>query len=273
MTNKFDIAVLLPTRGRTDKLSRSVISLVNRATSLDKIQMFFALDNDDAIGTNHFINEIQPYLDEKGIDYTALTFDTLGYEGLNRYYNELAKHASADWLFVWNDDAIMETSAWDKIITKYTGQFKLLKIHTHQEHPYSIFPIVPVKWFELLGYFSRHQMIDAELSQNAYLLDLIEIVEIYAVHDRPDIAGGEEDATDKARYRFEGNPNDPRDFHNPALFNQRVADCATIANHMKSIGMDTTWWEESASGERKDPWEKMHANDVNHQMMRARVAQ
>jgi hypothetical protein len=272
MTNKYQIAVLLPTRGRTTKLSRSVISLVNRAVNLPKIQFLFALDNDDEIGLDHFTNEIQPYLDEKNVNYTAMSFDTLGYDGLNVYYNTLAESADADWLFIWNDDAIMETSGWDRVISKYTGQFKILKIHTHNEHPYSIFPIVPADWYKLTGYFSRHQMIDAELSQIAYMLDVIEIVNIYAVHDRPDIAGGDEDATDKARYRFEGNPADPRDFHNPDMTRHRMIDADKLSAHMKSLGLDTTWWEESKVGKR-NPWEKMQANDVNKQMVTVQARQ
>ena len=140
---QFSIAVLLPTRGRTDALKRSVISIINRVVKPKEVQLLLAFDNDDEIGTNYFIEEIQPWLDSKGIDYTALTFDSMGYEGLNRYYNAMAEHADADWLFVWNDDAIMETSSWDNVVRKYDGQIKILKVHTHGEHPYSIFPIVP----------------------------------------------------------------------------------------------------------------------------------
>ena len=32
----------------------------------------------------------------------AMSFDTLGYDGLNVYYNTLAESADADWLFIWN---------------------------------------------------------------------------------------------------------------------------------------------------------------------------
>ena len=77
----------------------------------------------------------------------------------------------------------------------FCGEFKLLKIHVHREHPYSIFPIVPREWYELFGFFSRHQMIDAELSQIAYMLDIMKIVEIYVTHDRHDLTGNNNDLT------------------------------------------------------------------------------
>jgi hypothetical protein len=72
-----------------------------------------------------------------------MTFKPMGYGRLNEYINELAKNSSADWLFFWNDDAVMETQGWDEKITEHTGEFKLLAVHTHHDHPYSIFPIVP----------------------------------------------------------------------------------------------------------------------------------
>lgn len=270
MTNEYRIAVLLPTRGRTDALERSVKSIVNRAVDPDSIQLLLAFDEDDTVGTEFFVKELQPWLYEKGIAYSAKLFKSLGYEGLNVYYNSLAQEASADWFFIWNDDSMMETSGWDRIIKKYDGQFKILKIHTHNEHPYSIFPIVPKAWFDVTGYFSRHQMIDAELSQVAYLLDLIEIVDIHATHDRADLTGNNKDETDAKRIRYEGNPQHPLDFHNPTFGSQRLADAERLALYMKSKDIDTSWWESVKLG-KQDPWVKLRANDINKQMFQYKM--
>ena len=68
---QFSIAVLLPTRGRTDALKRSVISIINRVVKPKEVQIILGFDNDDKIGTNYFVEEVQPWLDEKGVDYTA----------------------------------------------------------------------------------------------------------------------------------------------------------------------------------------------------------
>ena len=261
---QFSIAVLLPTRGRTDALKRSVISIINRVVKPKEVQLLLAFDNDDEIGTNYFIDEIQPWLDQKGVDYTALTFDSMGYEGLNRYYNAMAEQADADWLFVWNDDAIMESAGWDNVVRKYDGQLKILKVHTHDEHPYSIFPIVPAVWFEKIGYLSRHQMIDAELSQLAYMLDLIEIVDIYVTHDRADLTGNNKDETDAKRVRYEGNPNHPLDFHHVSVIQQRLRDTESISQLMKSMNLDISYWEGVQKG-TVDPWKKMKDNDPNGQ--------
>lgn len=265
MNNKYSIAILLPTRSRTTALTDSVTSIVNCAADCSSIQILFGFDNDDVVGLKHFEDVIQPFLDERAVAYEAQAFDSMGYAGLNRYYNHMAKNADADWFFIWNDDAIMETQAWDNVIRSYNGQFKLLKVHTHNEHPYSIFPIVPQAWYRLFEHFSRHQMIDAELSQMAYCLDLMEIVNIDVVHNQVELTN---DATDplKPKVRFEGNPGNPWDFHNPAVTQQRYTDCLTVVEYMRSQALDTTWWDRVKVGEQ-DPWVKLRANDVNKQMV------
>ena len=262
----YKVAVMLPTRGRTTALKLSIISLFNRVLNVDDVQLLLGFDNDDEVGLKYFSTDIQPWMQTKGIHYSVMTFDPLGYINLNAYYNGLAEEADADWLFVWNDDALMETTGWEKIITESTGEFKLLKVHVHREHPYSIFPIVPRAWYELFGFFSRHQMIDAELSQMAYMLDLMKIIEIYVTHDRHDLTGNNNDLTFKNKKCLEGNPNDPRDFHHVGYGTARMVDSDKIATYMKENGIDTSFWENVKTG-KQDPWEKLKKNDINKQMV------
>jgi hypothetical protein len=264
MANQYSIAVLLPTRARTKALTDSVTSIVSRAKDISRVQILFGIDTDDEVGLAHFENVIQPFLDDHNVTYEAQAFESMGYAGLNRYYNHLAKSTSADWLFVWNDDAVMETQGWDSVIEQYTGQFKLLKVHTHNDHPYSIFPIMPRAWYDLMNHLSRHQMIDAELSQLAFLLDIMQVIEVDVIHNQVELT---KDATDplKPKVRFEGNPANPHDFHNPQTSARRYQDCDTIAEYMRSIDLDTSWWEGVKSG-KSYPWEKLIALDINKQM-------
>lgn len=264
MKNEYSIAVLLPTRSRTDALTTSVTSIVDLADNISHLQLIFGFDDDDEIGLNHFETVIQPFLDKRGVCYEAQSFKSMGYAGLNRYYNHLAKSTSADWLFVWNDDAVMETQGWDSVIEQYTGEFKLLKVHTHNDHPYSIFPIMPRAWYDLMNHLSRHQMIDAELSQLAFLLDIMQVIEVNVTHNQVELT---KDATDplKPKVRFEGDPTNPIDFHHPQTSAQRYQDCDAIAEYMRKIGLDTTWWESVKAG-KNYAWEKLIALDVNKQM-------
>jgi hypothetical protein len=268
--NEYKIAVLLPTRGRTTALKLSIISIFNRVLELETVQLLLGFDKDDEIGLGYFSREIQPWLEDKGIHYSVMIFEPMGYNGLNRYYNGLAAQADADWLFVWNDDALMETTGWDKIVTKHTGEFKLLKIHVHREHPYSIFPIYPKEWYDLFGFVTRHQMTDAELSQIAYMLDIMEIVDIYATHDRHDLTGNNNDHTYQKRDLLEGNPNNPLDFHHSSYGNGRLMDAEFISKHLATKGVDLTFWQNVKLG-KQDPWEKLRANDINKQMVQTQV--
>jgi hypothetical protein len=261
--SKHDIAVLLPTHKRTDGLSQSIFSLLDRAKDLDSIEFLFGIDNNDDIGKNHFIDVIQPRLDEIGANYTAVEFAPLGYAGLNKYFDTLAGYADADWFFCWSDDAIMETDHWDQHI-RSCKEFQLLKVHAHNEHPYSIFPIIPRAWRQVLGKLSKHQLIDAEVSHLAYLLDIMKIIPVWVTHDRPDLTGREADETAKQKRYFEGNPSDPRDFHHQTFVQGRQTDLNQLVNYMKSQQLDLTYYNNIQYG-IQDPWQRMRENDPNKQ--------
>ena len=267
MTPEYDIAILLPTRGRDGMLERSVKSVVELADDPSRIQIMFGFDDDDAVGTEYFQDTIQPWLDDKDISYTAMSFRPLGYIRLNEYVNELARQSDARWLVFWNDDAVMETQGWDTEIMKWDGQFKLLAFLTHNLHPYSIFPIVPREWLDLLGYLSPHQISDAWLSQQAYMLNLLERIPVQVLHDRHDLTGNNNDDTFNNRPMLEGNPRDPRDFHHPSQTSRRQEDCAKIAQYLETKrGVSMKFFADVFRG-TQDPWEKLKANDVNKQMV------
>lgn len=263
---KFDVSILLPTRGRAESLERSVKSLFDLSSNPSKIQIMLGFDNDDAVGVSHFKEELQPWLDKNKIAYTAMSFTPMGYIRLNEYVNALAKASDANWLVFWNDDAVMETKDWDKEIVQYTGQFKLLAFHTHNDHPYSIFPIVPNKWLEILGYLSPHQISDAWLSQQAYMLDIWQRIEVDVLHDRHDLTGNNNDSTFQNRPMLEGNPQNPIDFHSVKQIDLRHNDCVKLAAYMKTQGLSTEFFENIFKG-TQDPWEKLAKNDVNKQMV------
>lgn len=261
-TRSHDICVLLPTRGRTQALYTSITSLTQTARNPQRLQFLVGFDSDDTVGKSYFQDHMISLLDSQGIAYTALEFEPMGYVNLEKYYNGLARHSDSDWLFVWNDDAIMETPNWDQVILSYSGQFRLLRVRTHLQHPYSIFPIWPRAWYDLFGHVSRHQMVDAEISQMAYCLDLMTNIDVEVTHDRADLTGNNNDATQRAKVSLEGNPQDPRDFHNRAVSVQRYRDCQILADYLESQGHDISHWNEVKSNQR-NPWEKLRANDPN----------
>jgi hypothetical protein len=263
----YNIAILLPSRGRTQSLERSIRSLVDLAERPDQLQLMFGFDDDDEIGPKFFQEVVEPYLNEKNVSYTAMVFEPMGYIRLNEYVNELARNSSSRWLVFWNDDAVMETANWDRYIMEWEGKFRLLAFHTHRDHPYSIFPIVPRQWLDLLGYLSPHQISDAWLSQQAYMLDIWERIPVQVKHDRYDLTGNNNDDTFRNRPMLEGKPNDPNDFHSRQQMEKRHIDCFKIAKYLhEELGYDTSFFQNIFKG-TQDPWEKLVKNDVNKQMM------
>ncbi len=59
-THEFGIAVLLPTRGRSDALERSVKSLFELADNPNRIQLMLGFDEDDVEGLAAFEELLLP---------------------------------------------------------------------------------------------------------------------------------------------------------------------------------------------------------------------
>ena len=151
------ISILLPTRGRTEVLKTSIMTLLDNVKEPSDIEIILGLDEDDNASIDYVKEHLGPILQEKGVETKANIFKPLGYNNLHQYVNTLGGNASGDWLFFWNDDCLMQTKHWDEVIDSYTGQFKLLAPKdNHNGHPYAILPIVPKDWFILMGHLSQN---------------------------------------------------------------------------------------------------------------------
>jgi len=161
------VSVILPTRGRVEKLKESLESLYSNG---EDFELLVGADNDDMDTVNFLIKN---YPDTK-----ILLIKRLGYLGLHYFVNNLSKIASGEWLFLWNDDCIMKTKDWDKIINKQTG-FKVFCPRSNQfdyrPTESNLFPIIPRRWIEILGHFSlspqndsyvQHVALDAGIQQD-----------------------------------------------------------------------------------------------------------
>lgn len=253
------ISILLPTRGRKEMLKRSVESLVLTASNPGRLELLLGLDSDDVDVTEYIKTEIAPFLQQHKVECRAQIFKPLGYTQLHTYVNTLAGASTGEWLFFWNDDAIMDSTGWDDEICKRNGEFKLLApTDNHNGHPYAIFPIVPRDWYMLMGHLSQNAQNDAWLSHIAYMLDIFERTSIMVTHDRADLTGNNDDATFQARKYMEGNPTDPEDFGHPAMQQARVASAYKIAWFLEKMGKPSAWWADVVAN-KQNPFEKMVA--------------
>jgi hypothetical protein len=69
---------------------------------------------------------------------------------------------------------------------------------------------------------------------------------------------------------LEGNPSNPKDFHNIGWIQLRMKETEKLSEYMKSQGLDITWWENIKAG-KQDPWAKLAANDVNGHMQQFKL--
>jgi len=265
--NPIDISILLPTRGRPKPLEQCLRTLLDRAKDSSRIEVMLAFDNDDTENIAHFVNVIQPYLDDLGVEYSAIQFERLGYMRLNEYLNELAQHSQGSWLFFWNDDAVMKTQDWDQVIRDNAQEFYLLRAETNHEHPYAIFPILPKKWVDITGHLSPHQINDAWTSQVAWMLDIVKTIPVMIHHERYDLTGENLDETFKERIMLENMPgNDTRDFNHISWRKRRIEETEKIADYLDSIGRDTTWFRDSMTGKNPDIWARMVLQDPHKRL-------
>ena len=263
-----DISILLPTRGRTEMLRRCLLSLADLADDATCIEMLLAFDNDDMASYQWFEQHVVPELNQRGINYTAMGFERLGYIRLNEYLNHLASRSQGHWLFFWGDDAIMESQGWDSRI-KEVEDFRVLRIPAHNLHPYAIWPIVPRRWYEICGYISDHQLTDSWVSQIGYMMDIMQNIDVRATHDRFDLTGNNKDETYHNRPMLEGNPSDPRDFNHVTWRTRRYQDADLLSKIMVQHEQSVDWWQR-VKANQQDPWEKMCSaeQDPNGQVAR-----
>jgi hypothetical protein len=257
---KYEISVILPTRGRREALKASIMSLIDTAHDITKVELLLGVDEDDRETQEWCQENIYPEIETQGLNALVLEFQPMGYIRLHEYVNFLAKYAQSRWLMFWNDDARMIGQDWDAKIQEHNGHFRCLRMPTHRCHPYAIFPIVPREWYFLFDRLSAHQLSDAYISQVSYIAGIMQNIDVEVLHDRFDLTGNNKDETYKNRPMLEGNPADPRDFNHETFRRQRLEDANKIAWYLRATGQDTAWFEKVASGEQ-DPWGYMLSDE------------
>lgn len=254
------ISILLPTRKRKTSLEASIKSLVENAALSTRLELIIGIDEDDAETVDWLKTTGADYFKEKNIECRASIFKKLGFGSIHAYNNSLASNANGQWLFLWQDDALMQTKDWDLVVDQYNNQFKLLAPNdNHNGNPNAIFPIIPRDWYTLLEHVSVHPHTDAWLSHIAYMLDIFERVEINVVHDRADITGNNNDETYRSRISYEGDPDTVGDFGHADMLQTRVRSAYRLAWFLDRIGQKSEWWEKVQKGEQ-DPFEKFKAS-------------
>lgn len=152
-----EISVLLPTRGRFERLSRAMGSLFDLAADAGRIEFLLRTDVD------------QPSVASLGLavpPHTEIRGERWGYGRMHDYYEQLARaaHPEARLLFVWNDDTEMLTPKWDELLLTVTEpRVQFIRRDVCQTAD-DTFPVVDRRIHNAVGRLSGHCYVDTWLS-------------------------------------------------------------------------------------------------------------
>ena len=104
------VSVLLPTRGRVPGLLAAIDSL-HSLSKFKSVEYLLKIDEDDkkTIATYESLKKIIPV-------QAIISPQGRGYRDFHLWINELCELASGDWLYMFNDDALMLCQDWDLML-------------------------------------------------------------------------------------------------------------------------------------------------------------
>ena len=216
--NKPKISIILPTRKRTELLIKSISSLLTTASDTANLEILIAYDTDDDESKQFFAEIWSDFIAQSSATTRVFETERFGYLNLNKYVNFLGEQASGDWIMFWNDDALMLTENWDKLVLEHTGWFGLIRIPcVNMNHPFALFPIIPRSWIDLFGTISPVAHSDWWIYHVANNANRLRNIEALVYHDRADVTGNNNDETYNERsYDADGkDPNNPNDYSHP----------------------------------------------------------
>lgn len=155
---------LVPSRGRHKRLAPLIANLIRTTSDKDKVRVLFRFDNDDRDSINTFrqLEELSQAIPIKAFRGQR----GRGYYDLHKFYNELGEISNADWLVLWNDNVMMSTRHWDKLIrSRYNPAFACIVAGycrpPHSDYP--AFPFISRAAYKALGHISLYPLCDSYL--------------------------------------------------------------------------------------------------------------
>lgn len=146
-------SILVPTRGRVPYLKRSLESLAENIDQKTRAEIIVRCDDDDV--------ETKRFLESNSNLWSMMVHGPRGggYADLHLMYDDMCRMSRGQFLFMWNDDAMMQTKGWDLEIAKHVSNddFPLYldtKVYNGAEFQHYVLPIVHRSYWQILGRFS-----------------------------------------------------------------------------------------------------------------------
>jgi len=177
------VSVLLPSRRREALLRESVASLAATAAHPEQVEVLIAADPDDP-ATQGFTIAAPPTV-------RVLTAPQRWGRGwVHEYYNWLALQATGHWLLIFNDDAVMETPGWDKILCEQEPGIVVVGSN-HGDH---MFVAAPAAWVQAAGHMSPTPDLDNFLFEVGQRAGRLQRPELRVFHSPYYLTGANNDA-------------------------------------------------------------------------------
>jgi hypothetical protein len=190
------ISVLLATRRREKSCTRSILTLAEKCSNIENIEVIFGFDNDDKDTSTKIIRNISEKFPKLTLKHQY--FNRKGYSGLNEYLDELLKLSDkeSDLIFYFADDYEIETQGWDDKLIKFHhdnifGAYFFNARHRRNNSVSSslsyIMWALPKKWLELTERLSFVNNTDSYVEYVARTANCLHVMDdIVAYHDRDD---------------------------------------------------------------------------------------
>jgi glycosyltransferase involved in cell wall biosynthesis len=159
------VSVFLPSRKRPQDLDKTLKSLINLSDkSLDNFEIVIKVDFDD--------KETLDYISQWGNEHENITFiinsRLKGWYNLVDFNEDLIRVARGKYVFGFNDDCLMLTQDWNKILEQYLTDFSIyytkiewdVDLNGYYHNFRYAFPIFPKKLVEIWGFLCPHNNID-----------------------------------------------------------------------------------------------------------------
>lgn len=128
MTNNFSpnkISIQIPTRNRSHHMINVINNLIDKVSDIKNIEILLRMDDDDMSSveilkntfSEHIGNLIKILIGNRGG----------GYYDLPKFHYELSEISTGEWLFLYNDDVIMDTQNFDLYIIEHHNKKIILQ--------------------------------------------------------------------------------------------------------------------------------------------------
>ena len=182
------VSFLIPSRNRVELLKKSITSIVDTYEFTVDFDIMIRMDFDQADQCDQIIDWVHrnSYQDFVKVFCGYRYY----YENIHKYFNELSPMSDKKWLWMWNDETLMQSQGWDKIIRPHLNKFQLIFPQNN-----SCFHLCPQKLTQLIGCYAPTTSCDSWQGKLATDLDIVKWIDIDLLHDRFDITGNNLDDT------------------------------------------------------------------------------